>query len=131
MRSFSAVCYYFGREACTTRSRCPSVSSTAAWGRTAIEPWIGESGLRAVGGFDARSRDCCRSTRVTRTRPTWASGACGRTGGAGTARPPASHGSPETPARGSTCPRCGTGRPGACRSWRHTTAWCEYAARSA
>ena len=26
----------------------------AAWGGTAIEPWIGESGLRSVGGFDAR-----------------------------------------------------------------------------
>jgi alpha-L-fucosidase 2 len=53
VRSFSAVCYYFGREVHDAQ-KVPVGLVSAAWGGTAIEPWIGESGLRAVGGFDAR-----------------------------------------------------------------------------
>ena len=51
IRTFSAVCYYFGREVQEARN-VPVGLVNASWGGTAIEPWIGETGLRAVGGFD-------------------------------------------------------------------------------
>ena len=50
IRTFSAVCYYFGREVQETRN-VPVGLVHASWGGTAIEPWIGETGLTAVGGF--------------------------------------------------------------------------------
>jgi sialate O-acetylesterase len=53
LRTFSAVCYYFGREVQETRN-VPVGLVNASWGGTAIEPWIGETGLTAVGGFEAR-----------------------------------------------------------------------------
>jgi sialate O-acetylesterase len=53
LRRFSAVCYYFGREVHEAQS-IPVGLVSAAWGGSAIEPWIGEAGLRSVGGFDAR-----------------------------------------------------------------------------
>ncbi len=53
VRTFSAVCYYFGREVQEARN-VPVGLVNASWGGTAIEPWIGETGLHAVGGFDAR-----------------------------------------------------------------------------
>jgi sialate O-acetylesterase len=53
VRSFSAACYYFGREV-QEMQNVPVGLVNASWGGTAIEPWIGESGLRSIGGFDAR-----------------------------------------------------------------------------
>jgi len=53
VRGFSAVCYYFARELRRT-VRVPMGLINASWGGSAIEPWIGEAGLRAVGGFDER-----------------------------------------------------------------------------
>jgi sialate O-acetylesterase len=53
LRTFSAVCYFFGREVHETK-KVPVGLVNAAWGGSAIEPWIGEGGLRAIGGFDAR-----------------------------------------------------------------------------
>jgi sialate O-acetylesterase len=53
LRGFSAVCYYFGREVHETQN-VPVGLVQAAWGGSAIEPWIGETGLRSVGGFGAR-----------------------------------------------------------------------------
>ena len=53
LRRFSAVCYYVGREINETEN-VPVGLVNAAWGGSAIEPWIGEAGLRAVGGFDTR-----------------------------------------------------------------------------
>ena len=52
LRAFSAVCYFFGRDVHETQ-QVPVGLINASWGGTAIEPWIGEAGLRAVGGFDA------------------------------------------------------------------------------
>lgn len=53
LRRFSAVCYYFGREV-NEALDVPVGLVNAAWGGSAIEPWISETGLRSVGGFDAR-----------------------------------------------------------------------------
>lgn len=53
VRTFSAACYYFGRDV-QEMQHVPVGLVNASWGGTAIEPWIGESGLRSVGGFDAR-----------------------------------------------------------------------------
>ena len=53
VRAFSAVCYYFGREV-HERQNVPVGLVNASWGGTAIEPWTGESGLRSIGGLDAR-----------------------------------------------------------------------------
>jgi sialate O-acetylesterase len=53
LRRFSAVCYYFGREV-NEAQKTPVGLVEAAWGGSAIEPWIAEGGLRSVGGFDAR-----------------------------------------------------------------------------
>jgi sialate O-acetylesterase len=53
VRTFSAACYYFGREIHETQN-VPVGLVQAAWAGTAIEPWVAESGLRAVPGFDAR-----------------------------------------------------------------------------
>jgi sialate O-acetylesterase len=50
---FSAACYFFGKEIQETR-KVPVGLIHASWGGTAIEPWIGESGLRAIPGFDPR-----------------------------------------------------------------------------
>jgi sialate O-acetylesterase len=53
VRPFSAACYFLGREVHETQ-KIPVGLVNASWGGSAIEPWIGEAGLRAVGGFDAR-----------------------------------------------------------------------------
>ena len=53
LRTFSAACYFFGRDVHETQN-VPVGLVSAAWGGSAIEPWIGEGGLRAIGGFDAR-----------------------------------------------------------------------------
>jgi sialate O-acetylesterase len=53
VRTFSAACYYFGREIQETRN-VPVGLIQASWAGTAIEPWMAESGLRAIPGFDAR-----------------------------------------------------------------------------
>jgi sialate O-acetylesterase len=53
VRTFSAVCYYFGREVQEARN-VPVGLVNASWGGTAIEPWVGETGLYAVGGFETR-----------------------------------------------------------------------------
>jgi sialate O-acetylesterase len=50
---FSATCYYFAREL-QGRLETPMGLIDASWGGSAIEAWIGEDGLRAVGGFDER-----------------------------------------------------------------------------
>jgi sialate O-acetylesterase len=53
VRTFSAVCYYFGREVHQAQS-VPVGLVNASWGGTAIEPWMSETGLNAVGGFETR-----------------------------------------------------------------------------
>jgi sialate O-acetylesterase len=53
VRTFSATCYYFGREVYETQ-HVPVGLVNASWGGAAIEPWMGASGLRPIGGFDAR-----------------------------------------------------------------------------
>jgi len=53
VRTFSAACYFFGRDVHETQN-VPVGLVSAAWGGSAIEPWIGEGGLRVIGGFDAR-----------------------------------------------------------------------------
>jgi sialate O-acetylesterase len=53
IKDFSAVCYYFARELQKSVS-VPLGLIHASWGGSAIEAWIGDSGLRAVGGFDER-----------------------------------------------------------------------------
>jgi len=51
--SFSATCYYFAREL-QRRVETPMGLIAASWGGSAIEAWISERGIRAVGGFDER-----------------------------------------------------------------------------
>jgi sialate O-acetylesterase len=53
LRTFSAACYFFGRDVHETEN-VPVGLVNAAWGGSAIEPWIGEGGLRAIPGFAAR-----------------------------------------------------------------------------
>ena len=53
VRRFSAACYFFGREIHEAQ-KVPVGLVNAAWAGSAIEPWIGEAGLRPIGGFDAR-----------------------------------------------------------------------------
>ena len=129
LRTFSAACYFFGRDVHETQN-VPVGLVNAAWGGSAIEPWIGERacGPSAVStpvstccGFRARRGDGQPELRA----------AVGGVVAAATARPPANRGSPRTRARGPTCPGCGTGRRGACRSSPATTAWCGTGAPSA
>jgi sialate O-acetylesterase len=51
VRDFSGTCYYFARELMKT-TRVPMGLIHASWPGSNIETWIGESGLRSVGGFD-------------------------------------------------------------------------------
>jgi sialate O-acetylesterase len=53
IRDFSAVCYYFARELQKTAA-VPMGLIHSSWAGSSIEPWIGEAGLRALGGFDER-----------------------------------------------------------------------------
>jgi sialate O-acetylesterase len=53
VRSFSAACYYAGRELRET-VKAPVGLIAAAWGGSAAEAWTAESGLHAAGGFDDR-----------------------------------------------------------------------------
>jgi sialate O-acetylesterase len=53
VRSFSAACYFAGREL-RDAVKVPIGLVAAAWGGSAAEAWTAESGLRAAGGFDAR-----------------------------------------------------------------------------
>ena len=80
VRTFSAACYYFGREVHEMQN-VPVGLVNASWGGAAIEPWIGESGLRSIGGFDARL-DLLRLYARDEDAANRASGGCGRTGGA-------------------------------------------------
>jgi sialate O-acetylesterase len=50
---FSATCYYFATELRRDRD-VPMGLINASWGGSAIEAWISEPGLRAVGGLDER-----------------------------------------------------------------------------
>jgi sialate O-acetylesterase len=78
VRTFSAACYFFGREI-QSIEKVPVGLVNASWGGTAIEPWIGPAGLRAAGGFDdrldllqlyARDEDSANQ-RFGRTWETW------------------------------------------------------------
>ena len=104
VRSFSAACYFAGRELQDT-VKVPIGLVVAAWGGSAAEAWTAEAGLRSAGGFDDRL-DLLRLSRRTRRPPTSAWADCGRTGGARTPGPAPSPGSPSPPARasGPTCP---------------------------
>jgi sialate O-acetylesterase len=53
LRRFSAVCYFFGREV-NEALEVPVGLVSAAWGGSAIQPWIGEAGLRSIDGYGAR-----------------------------------------------------------------------------
>jgi sialate O-acetylesterase len=53
VRNFSATCYYFAREL-QESVQVPMGLINASWGGSAIEAWISDPGLRAVGGFDDR-----------------------------------------------------------------------------
>ena len=53
VRTFSAACYFAGRELQDT-VKVPMGLVVAAWGGSAAEAWIGEDGLRAADGFDDR-----------------------------------------------------------------------------
>jgi sialate O-acetylesterase len=53
IKDFSAVCYYFARELQKSVS-VPLGLIHSSWGGSGIEAWIGDAGLRAVGGFDER-----------------------------------------------------------------------------
>ena len=129
LRTFSAACYFFGRDVHETQN-VPVGLVSAAWGGSAIEPWIGEGGLRAIGGFDARldmlpifARDEeTANQRYGRLWEDW-----WRHHGASAGEP----WKPESPGPGPTSPDCGTGRRGACRNWPATTAWCGTGAPSA
>lgn len=49
---FSAACYYFAREL-QKSVLVPLGLIQSSWSGSRIEPWIGEQGLRKVGGFDS------------------------------------------------------------------------------
>ena len=53
VRTFSAACYFFAREL-QQSVQVPMGLITAAWGGSAIEAWMGETGLKAAGGFHER-----------------------------------------------------------------------------
>jgi sialate O-acetylesterase len=53
VRDFSAACYYFAREL-QKSVPVPLGLIHSSWGGSRIEPWFSDTGLRAVGGFDAR-----------------------------------------------------------------------------
>lgn len=51
VRDFSAVCYFFGRKLQETESVAVGLINSS-FGGSRIEPWISETGLRTLGGFD-------------------------------------------------------------------------------
>lgn len=53
IRGFSAACYYFARELRKTVA-VPMGLIQSTWGGSSIEPWIGDAGLRVLGGYDQR-----------------------------------------------------------------------------
>lgn len=53
IRDFSAACYYFAREL-QKSVHVPMGLIQSAFNGSSIEPWLGEKGLRALGGFDQR-----------------------------------------------------------------------------
>ena len=53
VRSFSAACYFAGREL-QDAVKVPMGLINAAWGGSAAEAWTAEAGLRAARGFDDR-----------------------------------------------------------------------------
>ena len=53
VRTFSAACYFAGRELRDT-VKVPMGLVVAAWGGSAAEAWTAEAGLRSAGGFDDR-----------------------------------------------------------------------------
>jgi sialate O-acetylesterase len=50
--NFSAACYYYAREL-QKSVPVPLGLIHSSWGGSRIEPWIGEQGLRKLGGFDS------------------------------------------------------------------------------
>jgi sialate O-acetylesterase len=48
---FSAVCYFFGHDL-EVREHVPLGLISSVWGGTAIEAWMSEAALRAVGGYE-------------------------------------------------------------------------------
>ncbi len=53
IRDFSAACYYFARELQKSVS-VPLGLIHASFGGSSIEPWLSESALRKIGGYDER-----------------------------------------------------------------------------
>lgn len=53
VRTFSAACYYFGREL-QESVKVPMGLINASWGGSAAEAWAGDEGLRSVEGFGER-----------------------------------------------------------------------------
>jgi sialate O-acetylesterase len=53
IRDFSAVCYYFARELRKTVP-VPLGLIHSSWAGSAIESWLSDTGLHALGGFDER-----------------------------------------------------------------------------
>jgi sialate O-acetylesterase len=53
VRSFSAACYFAGREL-RDAVKVPIGLVAAAWGGSAAEAWTADAGLRSAGGFDDR-----------------------------------------------------------------------------
>jgi sialate O-acetylesterase len=52
IRDFSAACYYFARDL-QKSVHAPMGLIHASWSGSRIEPWMSETALRAIGGFDA------------------------------------------------------------------------------
>jgi sialate O-acetylesterase len=51
VKDFSAACFYFGRELKKSVD-VPLGLIESSWGGSTIQTWIGESGTRAIGGYD-------------------------------------------------------------------------------
>jgi sialate O-acetylesterase len=114
---FSATCYYFARELKKT-ANVPMGLVVSAWGGSKIQPWMSAQALRDLGGYDT----ALRIGEEYRTGVT-----TGSSGGAPSPR----HRDASPGRRRAAMPRSGaprppsspTGRAGACRSSRISTAW--------
>ncbi|MBL8537903.1 MAG: hypothetical protein JNM59_10920 [Hyphomonadaceae bacterium] len=60
--SFSAVCYFFGRNLRQTQ-RVPIGLVEAAWGGTPIEAWMSDAAFHRLGGYEARLSDAALAER--------------------------------------------------------------------
>ena len=125
---FSAVCYYFAREL-QKSVPVPLGLIHSSWGGSRIEPWISEQGLHKVGRFDS-SLDLLHvyahdpkagNQRLGEIWESWWRARACRLGALEPNRAPT----------GARYRRpCAIGKPGACRNWPITTAWCGFAAMS-